>query len=431
MKYDLIVVGGGPGGLMAAKTAAEDGLKVVLVERKRSITEIHRACVSIFYTHKLSRVAGGKSDSGESHKDGYIEPVSVVCESDKTRFHFPVPGFAIDYNGPLRPYLNWIHVSPSGYPINRYKWNDQPWGFYYHKETFVAGLLAAVEKTGAQVIPETIGLWVENTKDGVRVQVLGKSTEQTLEARAAIAADGINSKIVDSLGLNEKRQLLFPPFEWVGGIYHIIEGLETGLPDSSWVNWIIPSINSHGNITMGLWSHNRHIVGASTTVLDKFMNDHRYAHMFRNARVVEKQAHSMRVLTPISEPVVGNVVIVGDAGAPTETWIQGAIASAYMAVKAIEKELSGQKGYPEYINWWQRAFAFNAPTYIETLSLYLRPLQSICSDEDIDYIHDLFRDRIGNPVMMVAKRMEMIKKGRTELYEKLIKGKLSANYQEG
>lgn len=35
MKYDLIVVGGGPGGLMAAKTAAEDGLKVILVERKK------------------------------------------------------------------------------------------------------------------------------------------------------------------------------------------------------------------------------------------------------------------------------------------------------------------------------------------------------------------------------------------------------------
>jgi flavin-dependent dehydrogenase len=32
MKYDLIVVGGGPGWLMAAKTAAEDGLKVVMVD---------------------------------------------------------------------------------------------------------------------------------------------------------------------------------------------------------------------------------------------------------------------------------------------------------------------------------------------------------------------------------------------------------------
>jgi len=35
MKYDLIVVGGGLGGLMAAKTAAEDGLKVLLIEREK------------------------------------------------------------------------------------------------------------------------------------------------------------------------------------------------------------------------------------------------------------------------------------------------------------------------------------------------------------------------------------------------------------
>ncbi len=40
MKYDLIVVGGGPGGLVAAKTAAEDGLKVVLIERKKDIAEL-------------------------------------------------------------------------------------------------------------------------------------------------------------------------------------------------------------------------------------------------------------------------------------------------------------------------------------------------------------------------------------------------------
>ena len=48
-RYDVIVVGGGPGGLMAAKTAAEDGLNVLLIERKKEIAEIKRTCSYIVY----------------------------------------------------------------------------------------------------------------------------------------------------------------------------------------------------------------------------------------------------------------------------------------------------------------------------------------------------------------------------------------------
>ena len=42
-KYHLVIVGAGPAGLMAAKTAGENGLKVALIERKSVITDINRA----------------------------------------------------------------------------------------------------------------------------------------------------------------------------------------------------------------------------------------------------------------------------------------------------------------------------------------------------------------------------------------------------
>jgi len=99
MKYDLIVVGGGPGGLMAAKTAAEDGLKVLLIERKRDIPRINRACTSLFYLKWVC-------------PDGYLEPVSVEACPDGTRFHFLKLGFSVDYSGPLVPYCNAIWISP-------------------------------------------------------------------------------------------------------------------------------------------------------------------------------------------------------------------------------------------------------------------------------------------------------------------------------
>jgi len=108
MKYDVIVVGGGPGGLMAAKTAAENGLKVLLVERKKELTRINRACLQILYLKWVS-------------PDGYIEPVNIELSPDKTRLHFPVPGCYVDYSGPLKPYCNAIWISPSGYRVYPFK----------------------------------------------------------------------------------------------------------------------------------------------------------------------------------------------------------------------------------------------------------------------------------------------------------------------
>jgi len=423
MKYDLIVVGGGPGGLMAAKTAAEDGLKVVLIERKKNITEINRACLQIFYIRKLSASRAGL------HGDGYIEPVSLEVNDHTCRLHFPVPGFSLDYTGPLKPYYNWIEVSPSKYLIYRRK--DTVWGFFYDKEAFVAELLALAQKAGAEIMPETIGMAAENTQDGVKVRVRGKAGEQTLEASKAIAADGRESNIVDSLGLNQKRQQLTPPRRGGGLVAYELEGLETDLPSCPFVAACIPSIDPSPaivTIMMGQMAGDKNILFCvSEEVLQNFMKHPSFAPWFRHARVVKKTATAAGgskygLLTAIREPVEGNVVVVGDAAAPIETWTQGAVASAYMAVKAIEKELGGQKGYPEYIDWWQKAFYFHKPDYWRMVFGMFTLANAWSCDEDVDYVYNLFQDKIGVPQIMIEENLELIKKGRPELYERLKKG---------
>jgi len=415
MKYDLIVVGGGPGGLMAAKQAAEDGLKVVLVERKKNITEVARSCGEVFYIRKLSASKAGM------HGDGYIEPVGVEIDDYKAKLLFPGPGFSLDFTGALKPYINWIEVSPSKHVIYRRK--NYIWGFYYDKEAFLESLLDSAKKAGAEIVPGTIGMGAENTPDGVKVQVRGKSGEQTLEAKKAIAADGTGSLIVESVGLNKKRKILSPP---MGMVEYELEGMEIDLPSCSWLQLCVPSINRLMTVFVGQRAGDRMFMatGAEET-LQGIMKYPTFEPWFRNARIVKKTAVTAGgagVRTPVKEPVEGNVLVVGDAGSPIETWIQGAVASAYMAVKAIEKELNGQKGNQEYIDWWQQAFYFMKPEYWRMVFGMFALANSWQTDEDVDFIYKLFQDKVGVPQIMVSQNLELIKEGRPELYERLKEG---------
>jgi hypothetical protein len=48
-------------------------------------------------------------------------------------------------------------------------------------------------------------------------------------------------------------------------------------------------------------------------------------------------------------------------------------------------------------------------------------LNKVCTDEEIDYLYSLFQGRVGCYMGLIAKNLDLIKRERLELYEKLTK----------
>ena len=92
--YDLIVIGAGPAGLMASIVAAKEGLRVLLVERKRDISKVTRSCCSMWINEPMT----------------HGECISV----EENRVVFRLSDFSVEYTGDKIPLKQYIRISPGG-----------------------------------------------------------------------------------------------------------------------------------------------------------------------------------------------------------------------------------------------------------------------------------------------------------------------------
>jgi len=83
-KFDVIVVGAGTAGCLAAKTIAEAGLKVCLVERKRKEEIGEKVCGDALGEHHLKALGLEKPQSGELEKR--IEGIQIYSPDQNTIF---------------------------------------------------------------------------------------------------------------------------------------------------------------------------------------------------------------------------------------------------------------------------------------------------------------------------------------------------------
>src|SRR4030066_1493138 len=97
MDTDIIIVGGGPSGLMAAKTSAESGLKVILIDLKKEIPSYIRPCCSMWMT-----------EPGYHNENYHFEKNSILFEKNN---------FSVNYKGNFEDLHRSVRISAKGHTV--------------------------------------------------------------------------------------------------------------------------------------------------------------------------------------------------------------------------------------------------------------------------------------------------------------------------
>ena len=397
-KYDVIVVGGGPAGLMAARTAKREGLDVLLVEQKKEITKIRRSCAQALAT--------APGYNGET----------VTVEGEKIIFH--INDFSIKYHGPWLDIKEFFHISPNGSKII-VKRDETPVGKIFNKEVLLQELLSEVEQSGCEIENETMGIKAENTNGEVVVTLESKGKQREVKSRIAIAADGINSRIVQSLGLNKSRKFFGTPRV----VSCVLEGVQTPYPNAfilflgkGRTNGLYPMVpEKPGGPPLF------QISGGSEEAIHRFLTQSKFSSWFKGAKVVQRKSAVLNFHTPILEPVAGNVVLAGDSAAFIEVFVQGALMYGFRAAKAAAKELKEGHGFTEYVDYWKTSFGYNQPGRIEDSCRMALGMLAM-EDEELDYLFALlephtiksYYDEFGYPRLIMSGIMSRIDKIRQE-----------------
>ncbi|MCX8126338.1 MAG: FAD-dependent monooxygenase, partial [Dehalococcoidia bacterium] len=212
-KYDVIIVGAGPAGLLAAKAAGENGLDVALLERKSDPTKLTRACGQTLV----------------SMNEYFFGNLGYYNRRDK-RICFSSAGFSFKYDGPVQNNYNLNLITPKGhwvkfgdYATQKAKGDDGRVGLSFDKEALFRSLLEECRACHVDVFSGVLVDKVTPKSDRIVVEGSGKSFEGTY----CIAADGCNSKVAEVMGMNADRYYYCNFI----GISEYVKGIEGPQPD--------------------------------------------------------------------------------------------------------------------------------------------------------------------------------------------------------
>ncbi len=424
--FDVIVVGGGPAGLMAAKTAAEKGLEVLLIERRKKISKVKRTCCASFYL-----------------ESNYM---SETTQIEEEKLIFTKNDFSVNYSGSFWPIKEKYGFSPGGYKWHMVRFEsedygkDTPLSLVLDKEALLEGLLKEVKNLGVKVMNGSKAKRIENTAKGVKVEIHKEGQYLLIEGKKAIIADGVNSHMIESLGLNKNRKVKGSRCMFVE---YVLEDCDIPYPNAV-LNFTGGAICKFGHIL--LWPNaeglprvlgfnsiesSKHVKYPIATI-DYFMNESSFASWFKHAKIIEKTGGSLVPRQAIAEPCLGNILAISDAAAFIEVENQGAMMCGFQAGNAVFDELNGSDGFNNYVDWWKSSFEFNNPKLLRGMNAIPAFNVGGFSDEDIDYLFSLIdgEDLYGTCSqyksavaiwIAIDNHSETIKRDKPDLFKKVKK----------
>ena len=381
-QYNLVIVGAGYAGLMAAKTAGENGLKAALIEMKHDISKPNRVDCQT-----LLPMAEGDEYLEESVN---LDPKTGVIKFVKNDVSFKSGS----------PYRNVYAFELESIDGETLKFGDpkvqRKLGdkgricIALDKSKVLASLLEQVKAAGVKVITGSVVTGVSKTDKGVKLTTnLGKEFTATF----AIAADGANSRLTQQLGFNKDRGY----YSSMTVLGYYAEDLK--LPDPDVIYYAVARYDNAGVITAIAPRpyDNKNVVvficvDCRVDLLkfkEYFTKETKLSSWFKGAKLELVNSSCGNMWSTLEKPYKDNVLLVGDTCWCQESENFGALLSGALAARAVVNAVKSnnptEKGIKSYLEWWDKSF-YNNPKYQRDQLMGNYLLGTILNNEEISFL---------------------------------------------
>ncbi|MEN6341573.1 MAG: NAD(P)/FAD-dependent oxidoreductase [Methanospirillum sp.] len=293
-EYDVLVVGGGPGGALAARTAAEKGLRVGIIEKRSAIGVPVRCAEGV----------------GRDLIEEFMEPDPAWISAVIDRAVLVAPD---GYRMTLEPSMAGAEV---GYVLDR--------------KRFDRDLVMQAADAGAdvQVRARAIAPIMENgAVAGARIEANG--TVEDVRAKVTVAADGVESKFARWCGIDTA----VPLAEIETCVQYLMTGIEidpaatvfylgNDRAPEGYV-WVFPKGERTANVGIGISGKKCRDGSRPIDYLNRFVKE-----TFPSGKVLEWIIGGVPVCRPLERTVADGLVIVGDAARVADPITGGGIYNA-------------------------------------------------------------------------------------------------------